>query len=96
MEVTDAINSCHLLPTIRTQYMRRAFQIPYDTTVRISLDTDATMIKECVKDVQKESKWYRDVRHGIIPADEITIFPHAVLEIKLQLQEESQTPNWGD
>ena len=31
---------------IRTQYLRTAFQIPFDSTVRISLDTNLTMIKE--------------------------------------------------
>ena len=31
---------------VRTQYLRTAFQIPFDSTVRVSLDTNLTMIKE--------------------------------------------------
>ena len=31
---------------IRTQYNRAAFQVPFDATVRISLDTNLAMIKE--------------------------------------------------
>ena len=31
---------------IRTQYNRTAFQIPFDATVRVSLDTNLAMIKE--------------------------------------------------
>ena len=31
---------------IRTQYNRTAFQVPFDATVRISLDTNLAMIKE--------------------------------------------------
>lgn len=37
-----------LRPVIRTQYMRTAFQIPFDATVRISLDTNLAMLKEGV------------------------------------------------
>ena len=45
-EVQQAVDSKQLHPMVRTQYMRTAFQIPYDATVRISLDTNLTMIKE--------------------------------------------------
>lgn len=45
-EVQQVVDSKQLHPMIRTQYMRTAFQIPYDATVRISLDTNLTMIKE--------------------------------------------------
>lgn len=45
-EVQQAVDSKQLHPMIRTQYMRTAFQIPFDATVRISLDTNLTMIKE--------------------------------------------------
>ena len=45
-EVQQAVDSKQLNPMIRTQYMRTAFQIPFDATVRISLDTNMAMIKE--------------------------------------------------
>ena len=45
-EVQRVVDSKQLHPMIRTQYMRTAFQIPFDATVRVSLDTNLTMIKE--------------------------------------------------
>ena len=38
------------VPTMRTQYMRVAFQIPFDATVRVSLDTNLCMISERTKE----------------------------------------------
>ena len=45
-EVQKVVDSKQLNPMIRTQYMRTAFQIPFDATVRVSLDTNLAMIKE--------------------------------------------------
>ena len=45
-EIQKVVDSKQLNPMIRTQYMRTAFQIPFDATVRISLDTNLAMIKE--------------------------------------------------
>eukprot|EP01038_Epipyxis_sp_PR26KG_P008677 gene8677-11725_t len=92
-EICQQINSKQLLPTMRTQYMRTAFQIPHDATVRISLDTNLCMILDRTKDTQNGESWHRDF-HVPIPLNEITRFPHAVLEIKLQLEDESKTPYW--
>jgi SPX domain protein involved in polyphosphate accumulation/uncharacterized membrane protein YidH (DUF202 family) len=92
-EVIQAINSKQLVPTMRTQYMRTAFQIPFDATVRVSLDTNLCMISERTKDTLSGQRWYRDPSQAV-PLTEITRFPHAVLEIKLQLEDESKTPQW--
>ncbi len=92
-EVVQAINSKQLLPTMRTQYMRTAFQIPFDATVRVSLDTNLTMICERTKETLNGERWYRDPNVAV-PLTEITRFPHAILEIKLQLEDESSTPKW--
>lgn len=92
-EVVQAINSKLLLPTMRTQYMRTAFQIPFDATVRVSLDTNLCMITERTKVTLNRERWYRDPSVAV-PLNEITRFPHAVLEIKLQLQDENSTPQW--
>jgi hypothetical protein len=92
-EVCQAINSKQLYPTMRTQYMRTAFQIPFDATVRISLDTNLCMISERTKEVASGKRWYRDPNVAV-PLNEITRFPHAVLEVKLQLQDENSTPLW--
>lgn len=92
-EIIQAINSKQLVPTLRTQYMRTAFQIPFDATVRVSLDTNLCMISERTKDTINRQSWYRDPNTAV-PNDEITRFPHAVLEVKLQLQDEDSTPEW--
>jgi len=92
-EVVQAINSKQLVPTLRTQYMRTAFQIPFDATVRISLDTNLCMITERTKETLQGTRWYRDP-NSPVPLTEITRFPHAVLEIKLQLEDASKTPAW--
>lgn len=45
-EVQTKVHSAILRPTVRTQYQRAAFHIPFDATVRISLDTNLRMYKE--------------------------------------------------
>eukprot|EP00605_Chrysophyceae_sp_TOSAG23-4_P000702 GSChrysophyteH1.ASY1.ANO1.786.1 assembled CDS len=92
-EICDAIVSKQLLPVMRTQYMRTAFQVPFDATVRISLDTNLSMIVDRTKETANMSAWYRDPSNPV-PLNEITRFPHAVLEVKLQLEGEGQTPEW--
>ena len=82
-EVCQAINSKQLVPTLRTQYMRTAFQIPFDATVRISLDSNLCMLTETGR-LGNQDRWFRDPSKPV-PRNEITRFPHAVLEVKLQL-----------
>ncbi|EFJ41082.1 hypothetical protein VOLCADRAFT_121659, partial [Volvox carteri f. nagariensis] len=96
MEVYKAVDSKQLKPLVRTQYMRTAFQIPFDATVRISLDTNLCMIKENPEDgpsCAATGRWYRDPSLPVMRT-EITRFPHAVLEVKLSLQEGQQAPAW--
>lgn len=92
-EVVQAINSKQLIPTMRTQYMRVAFQIPFDATVRVSLDTNLCMISERTEETSSAKRWFRDPKKAV-PLEEITRFPHAVLEVKLQLLGEDATPPW--
>ncbi len=90
-EVTQVIASKQLVPTMRTQCMRTAFQIPFDATVRVSLDTNLCMISERGYDLQDMKVWYRDPSWVLAP-NEIHRFPHAVLEIKLELKGGDTTP----
>ena len=92
-EVIQAVNSKQLRPVMRTQYMRTAFQIPFDATVRVSLDTNLTMIQERTNETVDGLRWYRDPTKAV-PLDEINRFPHAVLEVKLEVQDEDATPEW--
>ena len=92
-EICSAISNKQLRPVMRTQYMRTAFQIPYDATVRISLDSNLTMLVDRTKATADGLAWYRDPNEPV-PLNEITRFPHAILEVKLQLEGEDQTPAW--
>eukprot|EP00210_Caulerpa_lentillifera_P001787 g1717.t1 len=98
-EVQNQIDSKQLVPFVRTSYMRTAFQIPYDSSVRISLDTNLRMMKEnptdntTITSIMDIGRWFRDpalpVHHH-----EITSFPHGILEIKLSLREGQDVPQW--
>ena len=93
-EITQVCVSKQLVPTVRTQCMRTAFQIPFDATVRISLDTNLCMISERGYDLNGMKTWHRNPE-WILQNDEITRFPHAVLEIKLELKGGNMTaPKW--
>lgn len=56
-ECQKQVDSKQLRPFVRTQYMRTAFQIPFDATVRISLDTNLTMLKEGIEDGRPLERW---------------------------------------
>jgi len=90
-EVMSVINSKQLSPCLRTQYMRTAFQRAHDASVRVSIDTNLCMINE--RGNEAAGRWYRDPDVDV-PKEEIVRFPHAVVEVKLQLQDEGDTPDW--
>lgn len=95
-EIYQQIDSKQLRPTMRTQYNRVAYQIPFNQTVRISLDTNLAMLAENPKvgpSCATANRWYRDPKL-ILPNTEVTRFPHAVLEVKLALKEGEDPPQW--
>ena len=77
----------HLCPCVS------ACQIPFDASVRVSLDTNLCMIYERDEGVEAQTRWYRDPTRKV-PDHEITRFPHAVLEVKLEIAEGNDTPDW--
>ncbi len=93
-EMVQVVQTKQLVPTMRTQCMRTAFQIPFDATVRISLDTNLCMISERGYDTQGGAKWYRDPEKPLMD-NEITRFPHAILEVKIELGgATTEPPEW--
>jgi uncharacterized membrane protein YidH (DUF202 family) len=95
-EVRNQVDAKQLRPFIRTQYMRTAFQIPFDATVRVSMDTNLCMIKENPDEGPSctvAGRWYRDPSLPVART-EVTRFPHAVLEVKLSLPEGQSAPSW--
>ncbi|EOD08811.1 hypothetical protein EMIHUDRAFT_438229 [Emiliania huxleyi CCMP1516] len=87
-EMQAAVLSKKLRPSVRTHYMRTAFQRTGDATVRCSLDTELCMALEPCGD----GEWKR-----MGPLDnrsQVTQFPHGVLEVKLQLISGTAMPEW--
>jgi len=88
-------------PVCRSFYHRTAFQLPADARVRISLDTELTMVREDNLDGRDRAgeNWRRmdigiDYPFSQLPAEDIERFPYAVLEVKLQTQAGQEPPDW--
>jgi SPX domain protein involved in polyphosphate accumulation/uncharacterized membrane protein YidH (DUF202 family) len=88
-------------PVVRSFYNRTAFQLPGDARVRISLDTELTMVREDNFDGVDRTKgnWRRmdigvDWPFSQLPQKDVERFPYAVLEVKLQTQLGQEPPVW--
>ncbi|KAK2073632.1 hypothetical protein P8C59_007901 [Phyllachora maydis] len=88
-------------PVCRSFYNRTAFQLPGDARVRISLDTELCMVREDGLDgtARAGDNWRRtdigiDYPFSQLPPGDITRFPYAVLEVKLQTQLGQEPPEW--
>jgi hypothetical protein len=86
---------------IRSFYNRTAFQLPGDARVRISLDTELSLIREDSFDgIPRAGENWRRTDIGIdypfnqLPESDICRFPYAVLEVKLQTQLGQEPPRW--
>ena len=91
----------NILAVMRTFYNRTAFQLPGDARVRISLDTELTMVREDNWDGRSRAKdhWRRmdiGIDHPfeqLAPEDK-ELFTYGVLEVKLQTQFGQEPPQW--
>ncbi|TCD72002.1 vacuolar transporter chaperone [Steccherinum ochraceum] len=100
-EVQYAILTKKLQPVVRTFYNRTAFQLPGDARVRISLDTELTMVREDNWDgrIRSGDNWRRTdigIDHPfeqLLPEDK-ELFKYGVLEVKLQTQYGQEPPQW--
>jgi SPX domain protein involved in polyphosphate accumulation len=100
-EVQYSILSRTLIPVMRSFYNRTAFQLPGDARVRISLDTELSLIREDDWDGRSRAgKNWRRMDIGIdfpfdqVDKDDIERFPYGVLEVKLQTQMGQEPPEW--
>ncbi|CAK7230870.1 vacuolar transporter chaperone [Sporothrix bragantina] len=89
------------VPVCRSFYNRTAFQLPGDARVRISLDTELTMVREDNLDGKRRcgDNWRRmdigiDYPFSQLPPGDVERFPYAVLEVKLQTQMGQEPPEW--
>ncbi|KAF9349451.1 vacuolar transporter chaperone [Mortierella sp. AD094] len=100
-DVQKSIVTKKMRPAIRAFYRRTAFQLSNDARVRISLDTELALIRE--DDFNGRTRagdnWKRgdigiDWPFKQLPAEDITRFPYAVLEVKLQTHHGQEPPAW--
>jgi len=97
-EVAAVAEAKQVMPLVRTQYARCAFQVPGDATVRCSLDTSLCMLLEPDGERMRSllhaepPAWRRDEAASPLARTEVVRFPHAVLEIKTQLSEGDPLP----
>lgn len=101
-EIQYSVISRRLRPVTRSFYNRTAFQLPGDARVRISLDTQLTLIREDNLDGRQRcgENWRRmdigiDYPFSQLPPEDIERFPYAVLEVKLQTQAGQEPPAWA-
>lgn len=100
-EVQYRVIKDKMRPVMRTFYNRTAFQLPGDARVRISLDTELTMVREDNFDGinRTNGNWRRmdigvDFPFNQLPESDAERFPYAVLEVKLQTQMGQEPPQW--
>ncbi|KAF9353385.1 vacuolar transporter chaperone [Mortierella sp. AD094] len=100
-DVQTSIVTKKMRPAIRAFYRRTAFQLHNDARVRISLDTELALIREDDFNGRKRAgdNWKRndigiDWPFKQLPAEDITRFPYAVLEVKLQTHHGQEPPAW--
>ncbi|KAI9297342.1 vacuolar transporter chaperone 4 [Neoconidiobolus thromboides FSU 785] len=101
-EIQLAITQRQLKPVLRTFYNRTAFQMPGDSSVRITLDSEVAMIREDNLDKQRRGdNWRRTdlgakYPFGNLPSSDIVRFPYSILEVKLETSAGGPTPKWVD
>lgn len=100
-EVQYRVIKDKMRPVMRSFYNRTAFQLPGDARVRISLDTELSMVREDNFDGHDRTNgnWRRtdigvDFPFNQLPDSDIERFPYAVLEVKLQTQLGQEPPQW--
>lgn len=100
-EVQYSVLKHKFRPVMRSFYNRTAFQLPGDARVRISLDTELTMVREDNFDGHDRTNgnWRRmdievDYPFPQLPEKDVCRFPYAVLEVKLQTQMGQEPPAW--
>lgn len=102
-EIQTAVVSKKLRPMVRTFYKRTAFQLPNDSSVRISIDTNLVMIKECTDEEFENNefpltRWVRpdavcEWPFKKLDKSQIVRFPYSVMEVKTQGTDETK-PEW--
>jgi SPX domain protein involved in polyphosphate accumulation len=105
-EIQAFLKDNKLEPMLRASYTRTAFQIPGDSRIRISLDTDLALIREDALDPARPCRdpeeWHRldidqnelEYPFSSIKKGEISRFPFAILEIKVKDTKATRNNAW--
>jgi hypothetical protein len=105
-EIQDFLKENKLEPMLRASYTRTAFQIPGDSRIRISIDTDLALIREDALDPARPCRdpdeWHRldvdqnelEYPFSSIKKGEISRFPFAILEIKVKDTKATRNNTW--
>lgn len=105
-EIQTFLKENKLEPMLRASYTRTAFQIPGDSRIRISLDTDLALIREDALDTERPCRdpeeWHRrdiddnemEFPFSSIKKGEINRFPFAILEIKVKDTKATRNNTW--
>ena len=105
-DIQGFLRGNNLQPVVRANYTRAAFQIPGDDKVRVSIDTNLSLIREDALDTDRPCRdpeeWHRrdidDTRMEFpftnIKKGEISRFPYAVLEIKVRNGSRKRATEW--
>ncbi|EKC97695.1 vacuole fusion, non-autophagic-related protein [Trichosporon asahii var. asahii CBS 8904] len=100
-EIQYAIVTRNLRPVMRSFYNRTAFQLPGNATVRISLDTELTLVREDNFDGNDRThgNWRRtdfgiDYPFPTVKKEDKEIFPYGILEVKLATRVGEEPPQW--
>lgn len=95
-DIQQLISENELQPVLRANYTRTAFQIPGDSRVRITIDTELSLIREDTLDSERPCRdpedWHRrdidenDMEFPFtkIRKGEINRFPFALLEVRIK------------
>ena len=90
-EVDSFIKDFSLQPFIRTCYYRCAFQLATSNDVRISLDTQMSLINEYRPGGHPVPPWCR-LASDVLAESDVVRFPYAILEVKLA--DAKNSPQW--
>ncbi|KAF8936341.1 VTC domain-containing protein [Dissophora ornata] len=102
--VQSRIKKRQLQPVVQTFFNRTAFQVPGDTRVRITIDTDVVMVRERAivstdlfdrpwspTDLQAEDYPFSQIRE-----QDIVRFPYAIMQIRTLTEPQEEIPSWAD
>lgn len=92
-EVRDTILQKKLKPCLKTEYLRTAFQLPDDDSVRLTMDINLNMLRELdVYELERMQDWHTPAT--LFPESALHRFPFGVLEVKLHAHLVDHPPEW--